>query len=125
MGVVYHANYLVWCEIGRTDLIRSAGKSYAQIEQDGVLLAVSDANIRFLSPARYDDPIVVRTRLVELRSRSLKFAYQIRNEESQRILVTATTSLVSLDETSRPVRLPQQLVSVLEPVLTNEFSRDD
>jgi acyl-CoA thioester hydrolase len=71
MGVVYHANYLVWCEIGRTDFIRALGTPYAQLERDGVLLAVSDAALRFHAAARYDDPIRVYTRLIDVRSRAL------------------------------------------------------
>jgi len=71
MGVVYHANYLVWCEIGRTDFIRRIGRSYAELENEGVLLAVSDAALRFHASARYDDPIRVRTTLSNIRSRSM------------------------------------------------------
>ena len=73
MGVVYHANYLVWCEVGRTDYIRAAGMSYREMEDAGVGLAVSDATIRFHGPARYDDLIVVETRLTEVRSRPVTF----------------------------------------------------
>jgi acyl-CoA thioester hydrolase len=59
MGVVYHANYLVWCEVGRTDFIRAAGMSYREMEAAGVGLAVSDATMRFHAPARYDDVVRV------------------------------------------------------------------
>jgi len=55
MGVAYHANYLIWCEIGRTDYIRQHGLSYARMERDGLLLAVSEANVRFHASARYDE----------------------------------------------------------------------
>ena len=61
MGVVYHANYLAWCEIGRTELMRQAGVPYAQVEAEGMLLAVSDVTLRYHAPARYDDVIHVRT----------------------------------------------------------------
>ncbi|MDZ7630965.1 MAG: thioesterase family protein [Gemmatimonadaceae bacterium] len=63
MGVVYHSNYLIWCEVGRTELIRQYGHSYADIERLGVGLAVSDAALRFHAPARYDDLIRVTTTL--------------------------------------------------------------
>lgn len=118
MGVVYHANYLVWCEIGRTDFIRSAGRSYAELERDGVRLAVSDVHMRFHASARYDDPVSVITRLVELRSRSMRFAYRILNAESDRLLVTAYTTLVSTDENARLVRLPDEIRAALQPLLS-------
>ena len=59
MGVVYHANYLAWCEVGRTEFIRAAGRSYAELEADCVMLAVSEMGIRFRAPARYDDVVRV------------------------------------------------------------------
>lgn len=113
MGVVYHANYLVWCEIGRTDYIRSLGRSYADMEREGIALAVSEAALRFVGSARYDDPIRVRTRLTALRSRGLEFQYRIEHEETGRLLVTATTSLVALDRTGRPARLPDAVQRIL------------
>lgn len=113
MGVVYHANYLVWCEIGRTDFIRALGRSYADMERDGVTLAVSDASLRFLGSARYDDRVLVRTTLDELRSRGMRFAYRIEHAETGRALVTATTSLIALDATGRPARLPAAVLELL------------
>jgi acyl-CoA thioester hydrolase len=113
MGVVYHANYLVWCEIGRTDYIRSLGRSYADMEREGVTLAVSEAALRFVGSARYDDPIRVRTRLTALRSRGLAFSYRIEHAETERLLVTATTSLVALDRTGKPARLPDAVQRIL------------
>src|SRR5437868_15517869 len=72
MGVVYHTNYLIWCEIGRTELIRSmTGTSYAELEAAGVALAVAELSIRYHGAARYDNRIRVRTTLGEARSRSV------------------------------------------------------
>ncbi len=114
MGVVYHANYLVWCEIGRTDFIRALGRSYADMERDGVTLAVSDATMRFLGSAQYDDRVLVRTTLDELRSRGMRFAYRIENADTGRTLVTATTSLIALDATGKPARLPASVQELLQ-----------
>ncbi len=114
MGVVYHANYLVWCEIGRTDFIRALGRSYADLERDGVTLAVSDASLRFLGSARYDDRVLVHTALDELRSRGMRFAYRIEHAETGRTLVTATTSLIALDARGRPSRLPASVQQLLQ-----------
>lgn len=110
MGVVYHANYLVWCEMGRTELIRQlAGISYADLERQGVLLAVSEANIRYHGSARYDDRVRVRTTLADARSRSVTFDYVISNAETGAKLVSARTVLVSIDRSGRPVVMPEQL----------------
>lgn len=113
MGVVYHANYLVWCEIGRTDFIRTGGTSYAEIERAGVTLAVSEASLRYHAPARYDDRIRVETRLTELRSRKITFDYLVANADSGERLVTAQTVLISLDASGRPRAMPPHVREVL------------
>ena len=113
MGVVYHANYLVWCEIGRTDFIRLGGTSYAEIERAGVTLAVADASLRYHAPARYDDRIRVETRLSELRSRTITFDYLVANADSGERLVTARTVLISLDASGRPRAMPAEVRDVL------------
>src|SRR5688500_20330836 len=81
MGVVYHAEYLVWCEVGRTDYIRALGLPYAELERRGTALAVAEASIRYHAPARYDDLIHVETRLVDVRSRAITFEDLVRNWE--------------------------------------------
>jgi acyl-CoA thioester hydrolase len=121
MGVVYHTNYLVWCEIGRTDFIRNAGRTYAELERDGVRLAVSDATIRFHASARYDDPIAIHTRLVDLRSRAMRFAYRVFNADSRRLLASASTTLISIDDNARLVRLPDFVRDALHGTLGTEF----
>jgi acyl-CoA thioester hydrolase len=114
MGVVYHANYLIWCEIGRTDFIRRAGRSYADLERDGVRLAVSEASLRFRASARYDDPIRVHTTLQALGSRGMTFGYRIIRGDTDTVLVTATTALVSIDSSGKPSRLPDDVRGWLE-----------
>lgn len=121
MGVVYHANYLVWCEIGRTDFIRANGRAYAELEQDGVRLAVSDAALRYHGSARYDDAILVYTRLVDVRSRSITFAYRIREAVEDRLLVSATTSLISLDSEGRLLAMPPDMRALLAAAVSPEF----
>jgi acyl-CoA thioester hydrolase len=106
MGVVYHTNYLIWCEVGRTDFIRARGMSYADMERAGVGLAVSELSARFHGAARYDDMIRVRTTLADVRSRGITFEYMITRAETGDRLVTARTSLVSIDATGRPTSLP-------------------
>lgn len=110
MGVVYHTNYLVWCEIGRTELIRAlTGVSYARLEEQGVALAVAELNIRYHGAAKYDNMIRVRTTVADARSRSITFDYLISNAETGERLASARTVLVSLDERGRPVVMPDHL----------------
>jgi acyl-CoA thioester hydrolase len=110
MGVVYHTNYLVWCEIGRTELIRAlTGVSYAALEAEGVALAVAELSIRYHGAAKYDNLIRVRTTLTEARSRSVTFEYLVTNAESGERLASARTVLVSLDSRGRPVVMPDSL----------------
>jgi acyl-CoA thioester hydrolase len=114
MGVVYHANYLVWCEIGRTDFIREHGTSYAEMERQGISLAVSEANLRLHASARYDDVVRVDTSLVDVKSRLITFDYVITRAADGVRLASARTSLVSLAPDGRPAALPSEVRSRLE-----------
>ena len=116
MGVVYHANYLVWCDIGRTEFLKALGANYAELEKAGTMLAVSEANIRYHAPARYDEPIRVETTLRDVRSRALTFSYVITHAETGARLATASTVLVSLDRGGRPTKLPAETRALLENV---------
>jgi acyl-CoA thioester hydrolase len=113
MGVVYHANYLVWCEVGRTDYIRRFGTTYAKLETQGIRLAVTEAALRYHAGATYDDPIVVETRLVSVRSRSIVFSYEIRHETTGKLLVSASTTLMSLGADGRPAALREDVRAAL------------
>jgi acyl-CoA thioester hydrolase len=115
MGVVYHTNYLIWCEMGRTDFIRKCGMSYADVERSGTLLAVADLNARFLGAARYEEMIRVETTLSSVQSRAIVFDYLITNAESGARLVTARTSLVSVDASGRPKSMPPEIRKLFQP----------
>ena len=115
MGVVYHTNYLVWCEMGRTDFIRKRGMSYADIERSGTLLAVSELSARFLGAARYEQTIRVQTTLTSIQSRSIAFDYVISNAETGARLVTAKTTLISVDSSGRPKAMPVEIRRLFEP----------
>src|SRR5580658_4845472 len=77
MGIVYHANYLVWMEVGRVEYCRASGISYRDMERDGILLAVVEASCRYLSPALYDDEVTVRSWVTAAHPRMLHFAYEM------------------------------------------------
>ncbi|NWF85442.1 MAG: acyl-CoA thioesterase [Bryobacteraceae bacterium] len=113
MGVVYHANYLVWMEMARTELCRVRGVRYRDIElQDGVLLAVVEVNCRYLAPARYDDEIVARAKLAASNPRMITFGYEILRAETGQTLSTGETKHMFLDKDGRRVRVPQKYRSL-------------
>jgi acyl-CoA thioester hydrolase len=114
MGFVYHAHYLTWCELGRTELIRDRlGLSYADLEDRGVLLAVSDASLRYHRAARYDERVRVETRVEEVRSRTVTFGYTIVRIGDGERLATARTALICIDGEGRPRRIPPEVAGAL------------
>ena len=113
MGVVYHAAYLAWCEMGRTEYIRSLGMSYADMERRGVPLAVAEATIRYHAPGRYDDRIRVTTTLTRLGSRGLTFDYVITHADSGQRLASASTMLVALDPDGKATTIPADIRALL------------
>lgn len=122
MGVVYHANYLPWCEIGRTELIRRLWRSYASLEAEGVLLAVTEANLRYHASARYDDLVRVVTTLSQVRSRGVSFDYQVLRvdgDETTR-LASVRTDLIAIDRAGTPVRLPPALIEAFRNGIPGE-----
>ena len=117
MQVVYYANYLVWCEVGRVELLRALGRSYARLEDEGIGLAVSEARVRYLAPARFDDLIRIDTTLTAVRSRAITFDYLISNAQSGIRLATAHTALVSIDSAGRLAAIPPHFRSALDEAL--------
>jgi acyl-CoA thioester hydrolase len=117
MGIVYYANYLIWCEVGRVEFMRALGGSYADLEAQGYGLAVAEATVRYLAPARFDDPVRIETRLVGVRSRAVTFDYVISHAGTGARLATAHTALVSIDSSGRPTALPTQFRALLDAAL--------
>jgi acyl-CoA thioester hydrolase len=107
MGVVYHGHYIVWMEVGRVELCRARGVRYRDMEeQDGVMLAVAAVECRFRAPARYDDLVAVRTRIIEAHARMVTFGYEIVNAETGQLLVTGRTRHVFVNRQFKPAKLP-------------------
>jgi len=116
MGIAHHANYLVWFEIGRTDLCRETGFSYSEIEARGYLLVVTEIGCRYRTSFRYDDEVLIRTHVAEVGSRSLKFAYDLYHGEELR--ANGFTSHLWLDrETRKPVRADAEVMRGFAPFL--------
>jgi acyl-CoA thioester hydrolase len=98
MGFVYHANYLVWFEIGRTEFCRSRGFSYHDMEEnENAFLVVAESYCRYKAPAYYDDELIVRTHITELRRRSLRFGYEIARLADGKVIAEGETGHVVTD----------------------------
>jgi acyl-CoA thioester hydrolase len=114
MGVVYHARYVVWLDIARTEHLRQVGFSYRDLETEGVRLVVTELHLRYLAPARYDDIVRLRSRVREARSRRVIFDYDL-ELDSGLLIATAETTLMCLDRSHRLSRLPPRVVAALQP----------
>jgi acyl-CoA thioester hydrolase len=116
MGIVYYANFFIWFEVGRVELLRQLGFHYKQMEiDDDCHIPVVEANCRYKSPARYDDELLLETRILAIRRSVLKFGYRLLRPENDgtTLLAEGETVHVTVDRSFRPVRLPQKYVAVL------------
>jgi acyl-CoA thioester hydrolase len=114
MGVVYHANYFMWFEIGRCELLRAVGRSYRDMEASGIGLPVIEAHCEYKSPARYDDELVVTTKGTLLSPARVEFQYEISRPSDATINAVGRTVHAAIDTTGRPCRLPDYVREVLE-----------
>ncbi len=112
MGVVYYANYLVWFEVGRADLLRSLGWTYREMEHAGVSLPVIEAHCEYHRPARYDDEIEVRTEGRMLSPVRMEFQYKVFRRDDQVLTASGRTVHAALDPNGRPCRLPPRIREV-------------
>jgi acyl-CoA thioester hydrolase len=116
MGVVYHARYLVWLDIARTEHLRLSGMSYRELETAGLRLAVSNVSIQYRQPARYDDRVRIRCWVREVASRKVDFGYAVEHADDGRLLATASTSLLALDASMTLTRLPDRVRQALRAI---------
>ncbi len=117
MGVAYHAHYLVWCEMARTEHMRRVGVRYRDLETRGFKLAVAEASLRYAKPARYDDEVRATAWLSNVASRAVTFGYRIERVDDGALLCTASTTLVCLDERNRPTRLPGDALTLMQSMV--------
>lgn len=111
MGIVHHTHYLVWFEIGRTELMREVGCSYAALERErGVYFPVIEAHARYRASARYDDLVTVQTRLVLVRRARVRFEYRVAHDGDGRLLAEGYTEHAAAGEDGRPRRMPEDLL---------------
>ena len=111
-GVVYHANYLNYFEVGRTELLRAAGFPYRRFEEEGYFLAVTRCDLRYLSPARYDDLIRVRTRLISGSSVRFRIGTEIDRPADERAVASGEVELACIDGQGRPRPIPNEFKAI-------------
>ena len=107
MGIAHHANYLVWFEVGRSELCRAKGFSYKEMEQEEALMVVAESYCRYKSPAFYEDILTVRTKVEEIRSRSLRFIYEVHRASDETLIAEGETLHVVTDKDKKVRLLPE------------------
>lgn len=109
MGVVYYSNYFIWMEVGRVEYCKAAGFNYRDMElQDSVALAVVEAHCRYLHPACFDDEVIVKTWIESANPRMVRFGYEMRRAEADRLLATGETKHIFCGRDMKPVKLPRK-----------------
>jgi acyl-CoA thioester hydrolase len=118
MGIVYHSNYFLWFEVGRVELLRQLGFSYRDMEaQDNCCIAVIDARCRYKAPARYDDEIIVRTQLENLRESVIRFEYELFRAADGTLLAEGDTTHIVVDRDMKKTTLPQKYVDAFRTAM--------
>jgi acyl-CoA thioester hydrolase len=114
MGYCYYGNYAQYFEVGRVEALRAFGMSYKDMEESGVMLPVSEFNVRYFSPAFYDDLLLITTKIVLLKGPRLFFEYEIENEEGKVISIATTTLVFVSKETMRPISPPEDFLELMK-----------
>ena len=117
MGIVHHSNYPIWFEVGRTDFFKKFGVKYSEIEKQGVLLPLISLKCRFINPARYEDEIIIRTSLAELKGVRISFNYEVVMKERSCMIATGETLHAWTDMNFKPINIKKkmpELYSILE-----------
>jgi acyl-CoA thioester hydrolase len=119
MGVAYYANYFVWFEVGRSQYCNDCGFSYRDMEREtGLFLIVAEANCRYRNPARYEDELTIRTRVIESTRRTVRFSYEIERSTGDPIAVGETLHVLVNSE-GRPSSFPQKYLALLNKATTD------
>jgi acyl-CoA thioester hydrolase len=113
-GVVYHSNYLIWFEVGRVELCRDYGFDHRDMETEAdAFLPVTEARVKYRAPARYDDEVIVRTRVVELRSRAIRFAYEVLRADDGALLAEGETRHIVMNREGRARAFPEKYAKMM------------
>ena len=114
MGYCYYGNYAQYFEVGRVEALRAVGLSYKELEHQGIMLPVSEFNVKYLSPAFYDDLLTIKTTITTLKGARIIFEYEILNEKKQKIAFASTILVFVSKETMRPISPPENFLQIME-----------
>ena len=114
MGYCYYGNYAQYFEVGRVEALRAIGMSYRELEERGVMLPVSDFQVKYKAPAKYDDLLIVETKITESRGARLDFQYTVFNENDQTIAEATTTLVFVAKDTMRPIQPPDAFLEIIK-----------
>jgi acyl-CoA thioester hydrolase len=118
MGVVYHSNHFIWFEVGRVELLRQLGFSYRDMEsKDGRFIAVAEAKCRYRAPVRYDEEVLVRTQLLNVRESVVHFGYELRRTEDGTLLAEGETTHIVTDADMKIAELPEKYLKAFRAAL--------
>lgn len=121
MGIVYHTNYIKWFEIGRTELLRSIGIIYADMESQGYNLPLTEAYCRYLMPAKYDQLVILETEMDYIKRASIKFNYILWDENQEKMLVEGYTVHACINNLGKIVRVPSYIVAKINEQMQLQF----
>ncbi len=126
MGIVHHANYLIWFELGRSEFCRARGFSYLEMEEkDNALMVVAESYCRYKSPAFYEDVLTIRTKIAEIKSRKIQFVYEVFRASDQMLLAVGETLHLVTDENKKVRTLPESYKAKLLTEVADEHSFPD
>lgn len=114
MGYCYYGNYAQYLEIGRVEALRSIGIRYKSLEEEGIMLPVLDLQIKYISPAKYDDLLTIETTIQEVKGSRIFFTYKIYNEFEKEIVLAQTTLVFVSKESMRPIKAPESILKAIE-----------
>ncbi len=114
-GMVYHSNYLIWFEVGRVELCRAYGFNYREMETEAdAYLPVTECRVRYRIPAKYDEELVIRSKVIELRSRAIKFAYEVRRMSDDMLLAEGETHHIVMNSQGRARAFPSEYAELMK-----------
>lgn len=108
MGVVYHGNYFTWFDIGRTEFFRNLAFAWSDLEKEGILLPVIEANCKYIKSAKYDDEIIINTNLVRIKGVRLEFRYTLYRKEDNELLAEGYTQHAFVDKNLIPINFKKK-----------------
>lgn len=119
MGVAYYANYLIWFEVGRSEFCRLRGFRYADLEELGYKLVVTDVHCKYRNSARYDETVIVRTRLKAINKRMVTFGYQVLRQDKEELIAEGETQHICVDSKGKTKTLPEKFFHCLTGIHSN------